>query len=106
MTEKPARSRQPRHSGHFVTAVLVSHDGARWLPEVLEALAAQTRKPERFVAADNASVDGSAQIITDTIGPGTVLQVARAAPLGDAVKLGLDAFKDVALPDRDLDEPL
>ena len=30
-----------RHPRHVVTAVLVAHDGARWLPRTLDALAAQ-----------------------------------------------------------------
>ncbi|MBV9870342.1 MAG: glycosyltransferase family 2 protein [Frankiaceae bacterium] len=89
-----------------MTAVLVVHDGTRWLPEVLEALAAQTRKPERFVATDTESNDGSPELITDTIGPGTVVPVPRTTTFGDAVQAGLDAFADVPLPDRGTEEPL
>jgi GT2 family glycosyltransferase len=99
-------STRQRHPSHLVTAVLVAHDGAAWLTEVLEALASQTRKPERFVAADTDSHDGSAQIITDTIGPGTVVQQPRDTPFGDAVQAGLDAFAGIAYPDRGRSEPL
>jgi GT2 family glycosyltransferase len=89
-----------------VTAVLVSHDGARWLPEVLDALAAQTRKPERFVAADTDSADGSARIITDTLGPGTVVAMPRNTAFGDAVAACLEAFAGTPLPVRHEGEPV
>lgn len=89
-----------------MTAVLVSHDGARWLPEVLDALAAQTRKPERFVAADTDSADGSARIITDTLGPGTVVSMPRNTAFGDAIAACLDAFAGTPLPVRHSGEPV
>jgi GT2 family glycosyltransferase len=94
-------STRPRHSGHLVTAVLVCHDGARWLPEVLEALAAQTHKPERFVAADTGSTDGSAQLVTDMLGPDTVVTLPRQTPYGDAIQAGLDAFAAAPTPSRE-----
>ena len=33
---------------HFVTAILVSHDGALWLPEVVASLAKQKRAIDRI----------------------------------------------------------
>jgi GT2 family glycosyltransferase len=98
MTETSTR---PRHSGHLVTAVLVCHDGARWLPEVLDALAAQTRQPERFVAADTESTDGSAELVNAAFGAGTVVPMPRRTPFGNAVQAGLDAFSGAAPPARD-----
>jgi GT2 family glycosyltransferase len=95
MTETSTR---PRHSGHLVTAVLVCHDGARWLPEVLDALAAQTRPPERFVAADTGSTDASAQIVSDALGAATVLSLPAQMSFGDAVQAGLDAFGGASTP--------
>ena len=46
-----------------VTVLLVSHDGARWLPQVLEGLEAQTRPVDRVVAVDTGSRDGSADLL-------------------------------------------
>ena len=43
-----------------VTALLVSHDGARWLPAVLDGVAAQNRPVDAFVAVDTGSRDESA----------------------------------------------
>lgn len=88
MTEPSSR---PRHSGHVVTAVLVSHNGARWLPEVLDALGAQTHQPDRFIAADTDSADGSRRLITEAIGSGTVVPLPRTASFGEAVQAALDA---------------
>lgn len=39
---------------HHVTAVIVSHDGAVWLPAVLTTLAGQTRQPDQAVGVDTA----------------------------------------------------
>ena len=47
----------------FVTAILVSHDGAAWLPEVIAALGSQSRPLDRIVAVDTASVDNSAKLL-------------------------------------------
>ena len=47
-----------------VTAILVVHDGATWLPRVVAALASQTRNPDRTLAVDTGSNDGSAKLLT------------------------------------------
>ncbi len=35
-----------------VTAILVTHDGARWLPEVVAAISSQTRPANQVLVAD------------------------------------------------------
>ena len=40
-----------------VTGVLVVHDGAEWLGECLDALALQTRPPDRLVIVDAFTFD-------------------------------------------------
>lgn len=59
----PARvaSSSDRHS---VTAVLVAHNGERWLPRVLDGLANQVRPVQRILAVDTGSVDSSTQLLT------------------------------------------
>ncbi|MFN8107635.1 MAG: glycosyltransferase [Nocardioidaceae bacterium] len=42
-----------------VTTVLVSHDGARWLPAVIGGLDAQTVTPDRVLVVDTGSTDDS-----------------------------------------------
>lgn len=50
-------------SGHRVTAVLVAHNGAAWLPATLTSLAALTLAPTRFLAVDAGSDDGTAELL-------------------------------------------
>jgi GT2 family glycosyltransferase len=49
-----------------VTALLVSHDGARWLPAVLAGLIGQTHPVDRVVALDTTSRDDSVSLVRDT----------------------------------------
>jgi GT2 family glycosyltransferase len=73
-----------------VTALLVSHDGAHWLPAVLDGLEAQTRPPDRVVAVDTGSSDDTRRLLTDRLGPDAVLASGRDLSFGAAVRLGLD----------------
>lgn len=66
-----------------VTAVVVSHDGAVWLPEVVAALSSQTRKINQIVAVDNGSKDKSAALLKAAKIP--VLSMPRDSGFGDAV---------------------
>jgi len=66
-----------------VNAVIVAHDGAIWLPEVVAALSSQTRKIDHIVAVDNGSVDKSAALLKAAKIP--VLSLTREAGFGDAV---------------------
>ena len=47
-----------------VTAILVVHDGATWLPQVVAAVASQSRTPNRTIAVDTGSVDGSTKLLS------------------------------------------
>ncbi|WP_129288307.1 glycosyltransferase [Streptomyces sp. GZWMJZ-114] len=90
-TAAPARwaavdpSRPPEFPRHVVTAVLVAHDGARWLPEALAGLAAQERPVQNAVAADTGSADDSARLLGETLGDPCVLHLARRSGFGAAV---------------------
>lgn len=66
-----------------VTAVVVAHDGAIWLPEVVAALSSQSRKVDQIVAVDNGSVDKSAALLKAAKIP--VLALPRDSGFGDAV---------------------
>ncbi|ELS53840.1 hypothetical protein STVIR_5272 [Streptomyces viridochromogenes Tue57] len=70
----------------MVTAVLVSHDGARWLPDALAGLLGQERPVQFAVAADTGSADHSAQLVTDALGDDRVLHLARRTGFGQAVE--------------------
>ncbi|MFA1550852.1 glycosyltransferase [Actinomadura chokoriensis] len=48
-----------------VTAVVVTHDRRDLLTEALEALAAQTRRPDSVIVVDNASTDGTPGLVRE-----------------------------------------
>ncbi|MGW0337582.1 glycosyltransferase [Streptomyces sp. NPDC003011] len=75
----------PEFPRHVVTAVLVSHDGARWLPDALTGLLGQERPVQFAVGADTGSADDSAQLVTDALGADRVLHLARRTGFGQAV---------------------
>lgn len=70
-----------------VTAVLVAHDGSRWLPEALSALASQTVAPARVVAVDTGSCDDSAALLRRATG--SVLELPRTTAYAAAVATAL-----------------
>ncbi|MCG0063712.1 glycosyltransferase [Streptomyces tricolor] len=76
----------PEFPRHVVTAVLVSHDGARWLPDALAGLLGQERPVQYAMAADTGSADDSAQLLTDALGDANVLHLARRTGFGQAVE--------------------
>ncbi|MGC3001654.1 glycosyltransferase, partial [Streptomyces sp. G35A] len=76
----------PEFPRHVVTAVLVSHDGARWLPDALSALLGQERPVQFAMGADTGSADDSARLVTDALGDDRVLHLARRTGFGQAVE--------------------
>ncbi|MFE9454639.1 glycosyltransferase family 2 protein [Streptomyces sp. NPDC006739] len=81
-----ATAAAPEFPRHVVTAVLVTHDGARWLPDALAGLLGQERPVQNAVAADTGSADDSAQLVTDALGADRVLHLARRTGFGQAVE--------------------
>jgi GT2 family glycosyltransferase len=82
-------NRPPEYPRHVVTAVLVSHDGTRWLPDTLAGLLGQERPVQYAVAADTGSADDSAQLVADALGPDQVVHLARRTGFGQAVEEAL-----------------
>ncbi|WP_032796406.1 glycosyltransferase family 2 protein, partial [Streptomyces sp. HCCB10043] len=80
-----AAAAAPEFPRHVVTAVLVSHDGARWLPDVLAGLLGQERPVQNVIAADTGSADDSARLVTEALGDERVLHLARRTSFGTAV---------------------
>ncbi|MBO0847133.1 MAG: glycosyltransferase family 2 protein, partial [Nocardioides sp.] len=71
-----------------VVALLVSHDGARWLPNVIEGIRTQTRPVDAVVCVDTGSRDGSPELLLDAF-EGVVTASGRTA-YPEAVRLGLE----------------
>jgi len=81
-----------------VTALLVSHNGARWLPAVLAGLAASTRKIDAIAWVDTGSTDDSVTLVTQAIGR-PPLSLDPRTPYGESVRVAL-----ASLPPADPDE--
>ncbi|MEV6817398.1 glycosyltransferase family 2 protein [Nocardiopsis dassonvillei] len=75
---------------HVVTAVIVSHDGARWLPETMQALRGQSWPVQRAVAADTGSTDDSAQLLARFLPADAVVELPADTGYGDAVRAALE----------------
>ena len=75
----------------IVTALLVSHDGARWLPAVLAGLAEQTRAVDRVVAVDTTSRDDSLALLQQALGEDNVQLTPGSTSYPAAVAHGLAA---------------
>ncbi|WP_431952913.1 glycosyltransferase [Actinacidiphila sp. bgisy167] len=78
-------SQAPEFPRHVVTAVLVAHDGARWLPNALSGLVSQDRPVQDVIAADTGSADDSARLLAESLGDHRVLHLARRSGFGAAV---------------------
>ena len=84
----PARA-APRPA--IVTGVLVVHDGAVWLQQCLDALAVQSRTPDRLLIVDTGSTDNSLEIVAghgrvrQAIGEVLTISAPRGSTFGEAV---------------------
>lgn len=72
---------------YFVTAVLVTHDGARWLPQVIATLSSQTRRIDRIIAVDTGSKDSSVKLLRSA--GIAVIEAERDIGYGDAIEIAL-----------------
>ena len=76
-------------------ALVVSHDGARWLPSVIGGLRGQRTGPARVVAVDTGSKDGSADLLEAAFGADAVVRAPSSTSFPAAVRLGLEGAGDL-----------
>jgi GT2 family glycosyltransferase len=86
-------------SSHRVTAILVLHDGAIWLPEVVASLASQTLPLNQTIAVDTGSIDGSAKMLKGARIP--VLPMARDTGFGEAISHAVATLPTIVDPERE-----
>ncbi|WP_338423129.1 glycosyltransferase family 2 protein [Arthrobacter sulfonylureivorans] len=73
-----------------VTAVVVAHNGASYLPQTLAALTQQTRPADVYLGVDTGSSDASAELLRTQLPAGTpVTSASGRAGFGAAVRVGL-----------------
>lgn len=82
--------------GSSVAALLVSHDGARWLPAVIEGLRGQRTAVDDVVVVDTTSRDGSADLLHDAFGgeSGDVVSAPGSTTFPAAIALGLEQLRE------------
>jgi GT2 family glycosyltransferase len=86
---------------HDVTAILVTCDGARWLPRVLARLDRQSRRPDRIIAVDVSSNDASRRLLAETLGPEAILTLPRGTAFGAAVQAAREHAAATVAAQRD-----
>lgn len=74
--------------GSSVTALLVSHDGSRWLPAVIDGLTSQTTPVDAVLAIDTGSKDDSADLLERAFGD--VLRAPGSTSFPAAVAMGVE----------------
>jgi GT2 family glycosyltransferase len=79
-----------------VVALLVSHDGARWLPNVIKGLRGQSVPLDSVVCVDTSSRDGSDDLLLDAFDEVATASGRTSYP--EAVQLGLE---QIALDDAE-----
>ena len=73
----------PRLRTAPVLAVLVCHDGDRWLGTALSALRRQQPRPRHVIAVDTGSLDGTAKLLAEAaVGPDRVIDGVLTLPRG------------------------
>lgn len=70
-----------------ITALLVVHDGATWLPEVVASITSQSRSVDQILAIDTGSRDASVKLLKGARIPTVTLD--RATSFGQAINYGL-----------------
>lgn len=76
-----------------VAVVVVAHDGATWLPTVLDAVAAQSAAPGQTIGVDTGSTDGSGGLLDDAFGHGAVHTLGARAGFGEAIDTALGVLR-------------
>jgi len=85
---------------HHVTAVLVTHDGRRWLAPVMATIDRLDRQPDLIIAVDTGSTDGSDEVMRDWLGDGRVVRCGPSTPFGAAVAAGVMRADELAAHDE------
>ena len=73
-----------------VLAVVVVRDGAAWIRRTLSSLARQTHPRFGVLAVDNASTDGSAEILEELLGPRRVVRASHDLGFPGAVRKAME----------------
>jgi len=81
---------EDRSTRPSVLAVVVVRDGAAWLRDCLHSLSSQTYPRVGVFAVDNASVDGSFDLLDRALGAGRVLRLRQREGVAASMRAALD----------------
>jgi GT2 family glycosyltransferase len=73
-----------------VLAIVVVRDGAAWIRRTLSSLARQTHPRFGVLAVDNASSDGSSEILEELLGPRRVMKLSEDHGFPGAIRRALE----------------
>ncbi|HEX5949007.1 MAG TPA: glycosyltransferase, partial [Actinomycetota bacterium] len=73
-----------------VLAVLVARNGAAWLPRTLRSLARQSHPRLGVLGVDNASTDGSAELLEGALGARRVIRLDEDAGFAGSIRRALE----------------
>jgi len=81
---------------HHVLAIMVTHEGSRWLPPAIATIDRLERAPDLIVAVDTGSTDGSHDLVTEWLGHQHVLLAAPDLGFGAAVNAAIAHADEIA----------
>ena len=98
MAEKQSTGGIAQVEDQYVSAILITHDGATWLSEVVAALSSQKHPTDQIIAVDTGSKDNSVKLLSNS--GIEVIKKSRSTGFGAAVsaavaKLPKGNLKDV-----------
>ncbi|HKY57419.1 MAG TPA: glycosyltransferase family 2 protein [Aeromicrobium sp.] len=73
-----------------VAAVIVAHNGARWLPKVLGSFSSMFYAPTAWRAVDVGSTDGSSDLLRDAFGAERISFAPSGTGFGEAAWMGVE----------------
>jgi GT2 family glycosyltransferase len=77
-----------------VGAVIVAHNGARWLPKVLASFGDMFYAPTAWRAVDVGSTDGGAELLRDAFGADRIVYAPSGTGFGEAVREGVSRLPE------------
>ncbi|HAM24265.1 MAG TPA: family 2 glycosyl transferase, partial [Actinobacteria bacterium] len=77
------------HLDLSVAAVVVAHDGLKWLPIVVAAIRGQERPVQRLIVVDTGSRDGGPDLLARELPATDVVTMPRTTSFADAVTAGV-----------------
>ncbi len=75
----------------MIVALVVSHDGARWLPQVISGLQSQQVAPNRIICVDTGSKDNSSALLAAAFGQAAIIAAPSSTSFPAAVAQGVEA---------------